>query len=169
MEKSIKIASLEEAINRFPFVEQLIEISRNFKPEPLFELFYTGIGGVTIELLEVRVEDWGDFISRMPYDEDDQRFSVQGWERWALYIVGKEDRLSKVNMRAGSRVIYPARNMVSPGYADDIPDDIDRPGETIGKAINRVEIPFEYAVLHHLSNTSSPDPNYNTAIISRKE
>jgi|SRR5579864_35353 len=120
---------LDEARKRWPLLADLARKSSS---------------DLTVELAEEAEE----FNNLRPVNQKDKTvLKQQGGAEWALYVVGHDGSFSRVGTRFGFRVIYPARNLV---IHEDVPDDIDEPGETVGEAIGRCVEPAKWFVLHQV-------------------
>lgn len=133
----MRYITFEQALELFPFIKHIA----SKMPVVPQEIGFTDLTD-------------SDFLSTKPYNKDNQTFFHPGQKEWTLYTVDSVGELSRVNMRMGRRIIYPARNLVASGY-DDWPDDVDEPGESIGEAISRLSAASkQYVILHGVDERS---------------
>ncbi len=105
--------SLEEALEEFPFLQDVEDASKVLSPAPLKGAMRSTPSPIGNVRLEVWVADWTrEFTAQEVMNRDDESLGG-GWERWVLYVLHRSTKISEVELRAGTEIERIAPNMVT--------------------------------------------------------
>jgi len=142
--ETAELIALDDAIKRFPFLEQVASISG-------FQLTDTKDG----RLYVLYVPMYDTFLAERPSNQDDNTATHTNTDKTcALYSVDLHEAVREIRMHFGRFVVNPARNMglqYAPGPEPDF-EDVFEEGESISDALDReASTPLKYVVLYERS------------------